>query len=65
MSEPDETIPIGEIVAKYFLSADGRPEVAIEHPDFETVPIVVQLGMVELIRDTLLHGLERRLQHDQ
>lgn len=56
MSE-DDTIPIGEITIAYYLDTDGTPIVSTDLPGTDDIPAVVQLGMLEMARDTLLRTI--------
>jgi hypothetical protein len=51
----EEGMELGRITIRYFIPADGDgTTVGITLPDFEEVPMVVQLGMIELAKDHLL-----------
>lgn len=47
-------LEVGRIVIRYVVPATGEPEVDIEIPGTDAVPLVIQLGMLELTRDLLL-----------
>jgi hypothetical protein len=53
---PEGALPIGEIIIRYYLDDDGAPMIQIDLPDTDSVPAVVQLGMLDLARDSILHG---------
>lgn len=57
MSAEDNTLPIGEIAIAYYLDSEGTPIVSTELPDTDAIPAVVQLGMIEMARDTLLRTI--------
>lgn len=44
--EEETAFPVGRIVISYFLDEDGQPKVNVDRPDFDTIPALVQLGMV-------------------
>lgn len=50
---PEESIVLGEIVLRYEMNNDVML-VNVELPDSDDVPVVVQLGMLDLARDTIL-----------
>ncbi len=53
-----EDVEIGSITGTYFLDANGNMRVSVDRPDFDVIPPLVQLGIVELIRENVLHGEE-------
>lgn len=60
-AEPTEEIPagaveIGRITTVHYLDHNGTPRVTVHRPDFEALPALVQLGMVELTRKDVMDG---------
>lgn len=49
---------VGEIRIRSVIAETGHPEIAVTLPDTDEVPLVTQLGMLELAKDTLLNGPE-------
>lgn len=54
----ENQMTVGEIRIRSVIAETGHPEVAIDLPDTDDVPLVTQLGMLELAKDTLLNGPE-------
>lgn len=52
---PDGAMPIGVITAIYSLAANGEPIVTVNRPGFDIIPAVVQLGIVALIHEDVMH----------
>lgn len=52
---PDEAMVIGSITGTYSMMPDGDMIVTVNRPDFSIIPAVVQLGIVELIREDVMH----------
>lgn len=51
---PDDGVIIGTIEITYNLEEGHGITTYARFPDFDEVPLVTQLGMIELARDTLL-----------
>lgn len=51
------SMDLGRITVRYWLTDDGQPIVSVdvEPEDPQQLPILTQLGMLDLARDTLLH----------
>jgi len=52
---PEGAVPIGAITITYWLDPDGEAIVTTDLPDATEVPFVVQLGMVEMARQSVWH----------
>lgn len=52
----DGAIPIGTITITEWLASDGETMITSDCPEFTVIPLATQLGMLELIKESLLRG---------
>lgn len=51
-----EDVVLGEIVIRYQVPSESQEVIVnITLPDQDDIPVVIQLGMLELARDSILH----------